>query len=223
MTILIAPEEVRGDVPGLLCRGMPIVFYGETDTPRDEPLRGVVVGIDPLDFAFVDYRPLDDGRTSKARTVAEVDSPELGMRRIVEVDWSSPAALDACIRWLAARGHRCGWMRPREMEGAIDDPMVSKIIIARSVLNVAAGRGPVNDLLFGWDDYGDRAIRYSRRSGRGVSRVVTEFPGTESLGWSVGGVRGSETGDAGKLAADHAALADGCALLVPGGVMLRGR
>ena len=34
---------------------------------------------------------------------------------------------------------------------------------------------------------------------------------------------GPETGDAGKLAADHAALADDCALLVPGGVMLMGR
>lgn len=221
MIILREPEVVRGDVPGLLCRGMPLVYHGETDTPRDEPLRGVVVGIDPLDFAFVDYMPLPDGRTSKARTVAEVDSPESGMRRIVEVDWTSPAALDGALRWLADRGHICGWMRPRVYGGCIDDHgdlpagTVSAILVARSVLEVAAGRPPVVDLLVEtcWGTAGcvPGITRYWMRSKRDNAGKYCA---------DVGRRRRSRVRIDERPARRADALSDGCALLVAGGVGL---
>jgi hypothetical protein len=215
MTILIAPEEVRGDVPGLLCRGMPVTWrrpdrYGiPTLTP--DGMRGVVTGTEArgeTDAPWV-YVTWATGDSEWA--------PAIG----VLVDWTDPAALDCSLRWLADRGHLCGWMRPRVYGGAVDDHgdlpagTVSAILVARSVLEEAAGRGPVADLLVEtcWGTAGcppgiTRYLMRSQRDGagkyhadvgrRGRSRVqIDERPEKRA-----------------------AALADNCALLVPGGVAL---
>ena len=190
MIILREPEVVRGDVPGLLCRGMPTLrsysYPGGNDT------RGVWCEDEP-DPTAPRYR----------------------------VDWSHPAALDCALRWLADRGHACHWMRPRVYGGCIDDHgdlpagTVSAILVARSVLEVAAGRPPVVDLLVEtcWGTAGcvPGITRYWMRSKRDNAGKYCA---------DVGRRRRSRVRIDERPARRADALSDGCALLVAGGVGL---
>jgi hypothetical protein len=141
-----------------------------------------------------------------------------------DVDWSDRAAIYLCLAWLADRGHACLWMIPTTHGGRIEawDGLtaweVSAILVARSVGRVARGLGPVRTLLRVWVDTNDTLWRSYRR--RVNFRGACDFGCIiYSDGYSIGGPKlGPETGDAGKLAADRAALTDGCALLCDGGV-----
>ena len=87
------------------------------------------------------------------------------------------------------------------------------------------GLGPVRDLLSDWRS---DCFTYYREPYVGKERVwvyLTDADRMTDIGWALGRPRrgipsGPETGDAGKLAADRAAIADGCALLAPGGILL---
>ena len=216
MTPLRQPVPVHGHVTGLLCRGMPmrwpkwVVASGD---PRD-----TYVVIDPSDPA---HRPST-------------------------VDWASPLAIYAALHWLTDRGHRCLWMLPATHGGKVEpwDGLtaweVSAILVSASVLRVAEGGGPVKHLLADYRDetlYGaGPEIHRTRWVVGGVRRIGP--PRVISVGphgWHydravlVPGaasqindfVSGPETGAAGMTAGDGAALADGAALLMEGGVVVR--
>lgn len=196
MTQTRTPDVVTGDVPGLPVRGMPVFNrHGQ---------RAVIVEAEPPDPARL---------------------PELTSIRI---DWSDRAAILLSLAWLADRGHLCDWMKPATHGGHVEpwDGLtaweVSAILVARSVRRVAAGKGPIAAAYGPFIPCPDiEACMGSRDDirGPGFSRMHVWRRGCP--GWMVGTFsRGPETGDAGKLAADRAALADGCALLVPGGLLL---
>lgn len=181
MITLREPEVVRGDVPGLLCRGMPLMADACDGVPRDQPVRGVVAALTPLDVAFEDYLPIEGtpGLVTAGRTIGGqgLTSDEIASR--VAVDWSHPVAVDCALRWLGDRGHQLGWMRPRVYGGCIDDHgdlpagTVSAILVARSVLNVAAGVAPPRTIARGYgvptntrmsiDNIGGATIVWRRR------------------------------------------------------------
>lgn len=209
MTPLRQPLPARGDVPGLLCRGMPVI-------------------------------DADGDGTAYAWSQ---DNPSPAYWRI---DWTQPLATYAAIHWLTGRGHRCLWMLPESHGGKVEpwDGLtawdVSAILVSASVLRVAAGRGPVKHLLADYRDetlYGaGPEIHRTRWVVGGVRRIGP--PRVISVGphgWHydravlVPGaasqindfVSGPETGAAGMTAGDGAALADGAALLMEGGVVVR--
>lgn len=220
MTPVRAPDVVRGDVPGLLCRGMPLRW-------RDEDTRFVATGA-----VFFDA---DDGPWAIA---APCEGLPLGTQdhpSNFDVDWSGRAAIYLSLAWLADRGFSCLWMLPTTHGGRVEawDGLtawdVSAIVVSRSVGRVARGLGPIADVLSGWCGSGQMVggecqvqIRCSERF---PMRAVVAPDGwcltrNGKTAWTEATyvARGPETGDAGKLAADRAAIAEGCALLCDGGV-----
>jgi hypothetical protein len=219
MTPLRHPIAIRGDVPGLLCQGTM--------------LRDVTV------LAPDGFRVLVDEAT--------VISPSPGwvtvgccygvsaVERIGVLDWRQPGTLYAALHWLADRGHPCLWMLPSSHGGKVEpwDGLtaweVSAILVSASVARVAEGGKPVGDLFAGWFDNGGtherRSVRYDHARHEAI--ILCAYGGRRlwsGYGWDILGEYhpcGVETGDAGMAAADAAALTDGVALLVPGGVAVR--
>lgn len=212
MTPVRAAAIVRGDVPGLLRRGMPTVDPHGND--------GV-------------YEWCQDNPPGSYWTI----------------DYTDPAALYLSLHWLADRGHLCGWMLPTTHGGRVEawDGLtaweVSAILVSVSVGRMAAGKDPVPSVLCPWrhdpnpedayESWGWTAWMRDSVGDRGAARTYTPTRPTPDR-WNgarwlyyrdrYGGVAptryGPETGDAGKLAADTAALADGCCLQVPGGLVV---
>lgn len=242
MTPVRAPAVIRGDIPGLMRRGMPVLLgisFGDEDAV--EQLPGVVSSVTVDEHGDVD-------------TVAHYDDPRIGRGRYygasLTVDWTNPLAIYAALHYLADRGHPgCLWMLP-ETHGwrvAAWDGLtaweVSAILVSVSVGRVAAGKDPVPSVLCPWrhdpnpgdayESWGWTAWMRDSVGDRGAARTYTPTRPTPDR-WNgarwlyyrdrYGGVAptryGPETGDAGKLAADTAALADGCCLLVPGGLVV---
>lgn len=262
MTPLRRPLPVRGDVPGLLCLGMPVCGYDDDST-------GAIV----CDYCTAIPEPLY--RVGWGEPRGEEDVPG----RLLPIDWSSPLAIYAALNWIADLGHHpCLWMLPTTHGGKVEGQQlgpgtcptcadggiyagsmetcpdcygtgartlsaweVSAILVSASVLRVAAGGRPVADLLGTWSaDAADDLVdvngwptnRCAQR--HGLTRRMRV--GSLSVGRhrSVSGwayercgffghrfeplASGPETGAAGMTAADAAALADGAALLVNGGV-----
>ena len=159
-----------------------------------------------------------------------------------------PMSVYRCLHWLADRGHLCGWMLPATHGGRVEawDGLtaweVSAILVSVSVGMVAAGKDPVPSVLYPWrhdpnpgdayESWGWTAWMRDSVGNRGATRTYVptrpkpdRWNGARWLYYRdrYGGVRptqhGPETGDAGKLAADTAALSDGCCLQVPGGIL----
>ena len=98
-----------------------------------------------------------------------------------------------------------------------------------SALRVEVGLGPVQGLWGPWDlllphdhDAGECEIQHRPKVlGRWSMFICPDEPMSGDRGWRVAeAARGPETGDAGKLAADTAALSAGFALLNDGEVLL---
>lgn len=250
VTPVRAPDVVRGDVPELLCRGMPIFVLRQT--PEDdeaEPCDGERLHI--AEQAVVTDHGNDAGWLVAAGRTVDPCGPNWSQLRAADVaiDWSDRATVYPCLAWLADRGHACLWMLPTTHGGRVEawDGLtawdVSAILVARSVGRVARGVGPVAALAGAWhhdpnpgdayESWGWTAWMRTRVDGRGAVRVYVPTR-ARPLAWGLAGwyyyrkgygyqpptSSGRQTGDAGKLAADRAALADGCALLSPGGVAL---
>lgn len=236
MTPVRTPAIVRGDVPGLLRRGMPVTFIAEG--LDGEPIECVGVVLD-------DAEPNTTWRVANLTDGVPADLYGDETRDMQPL-WTDPATLYLSLHWLADRGHLCGWMLPTTHGGRVEawDGLtaweVSAILVSHEVALRAAGRPGVKHLLA---DYrpetlmglSERAEYLSRWAIGGVRRigpprVVTVGPD----GWHYDRAvltrgadvqtcdydKGPETGDAGKLAADTAALMDGCCLQVPGGLVV---
>lgn len=141
MTPVRTPDVVR-DVPGLLTYGMPVTFTAEgLDGERIE-CTGVVLDT-PEPNTTWRVANLTDG------VPADLYGDET---RDMCPDWSSPLAIYAALHWLADRGHICTWMLPATHGGKVTahDGLtaweVSAILVARSVVRVARGDRPVDDL-----------------------------------------------------------------------------
>ena len=144
---------------------------------------------------------------------------------LLTIDFTDPTALYLSLHWLADRGHTgCLWMLPTTHGGRVEawDGLtaweVAAVLVSVSVGRVAAGMGPVVDVFRPWVN---NARSSTLRDSRGnppmeVSHYVRGWRYVRTDGQSV---YGRETGSAGKLAADTAALADGCCLQVPGGLV----
>ena len=143
MTPVRAAAIVRGDVPGLLRRGMPVISHG---------VSAVVLGPDD---ALPEHR-------AGSWTVSPVDhwadwagSDFDGMARSTDdnaIDYTDPAALYLSLHWLADRGHLCGWMLPTTHGGRVEawDGLsaweVAAVLVSVSVGRVARGMGPIVDI-----------------------------------------------------------------------------
>jgi len=216
MIPLRQPVPVRGDIPGLLCRGTLLsdVILLDVDGLPVSMDNSIVISPEP-------------GWTT---VYGGIDEP--GCERFRTLIWHSPIAIYAALHWLAERGHPCLWILPATHGGAVEpwDGLtawdVSAILVSASVARVAEGGKPVGDLFAGWFDNGDtherRSVRYDHARHEAV--ILCAYEGRRlwsGYGWDIFGEYhpcGFETGDAGMAAADAAALTDGVALLVPGGV-----
>lgn len=235
MSPVRAPDVVRGDVPGLLCRGMPLRW-------RDEDTRFVATGA-----VFFDA---DDGPWAIATPCEGLPLGTQDHPSNFDVDWSDRAALYLCLAWLADRGHLCTWMLPTTHGGRVEawDGLtaweVSAIVVARSVGRVGRGLGPVRDMLgpnVAWT--ASKTLRSGRRVDLGhggykrTSVATMTATHTSDRRWFYGGGNAvAQSGERDWIAhpsadptaweayacgmATLAALADGCALLSPGGVAL---
>ena len=234
MTPVRTPAIVRGDVPGLLRRGMPLRW-------RDEETRFVATGdvfCDPDDAPWAIAAPCE------GIPLGTQDHPSN-----FDIDYTDPAALYLSLHWLADRGYLCGWMLPTTHGGRVEawDGLtaweVAAVLVSVSVGRVAAGKDPVPSMLCPWrhdpnpgdayESWGWTAWMRDSVGDRGAARTYTPTRPTPDR-WNgarwlyyrdrYGGVAptkyGPETGDAGKLAADTAALTDGCCLQVPGGLVV---
>lgn len=140
----------------------------------------------------------------------------------VRLDMARPECIYGCLHWLADRGHPCLWMLPESHGGKVEgwDGLsawdVSAILVSASVARVAAGRGPVTDLLH-VSEIGNNAgcsgtVRwYAHRSLR-----TGGHPYVAEAGKPISGPRVDD-----REAVLLRALADGAALLVEGGVVVR--
>lgn len=179
MTPFRQPVPVRGDIPGLLCRGTLLsdVILLDVDGLPVSMDNSIVISPEP-------------GWTT---VYGGIDEP--GCERFRTLIWHSPIAAYAALHWLADRGHPCLWMLPNSHGGKVEpwDGLsaweVSVILVSASVARVAEGGKPVSDL------YRDEGV-----SGDLVSSVRKSI--TANL-----------TPEQRK-----AAIADGAAFLVPGGV-----
>lgn len=188
------PDPTRGDVPGLLLMGTPVL--------DEDGSQAVIV----------------DG------------SGEPGDERWT-LDWTTPLARYSAALWLIRKGHDCFWMLPRgeggtvEAVGDLDAATVSAILLSRSVTRVGRGLGAVRALRGAWVTWDNATTQ------RGVVVFALDYrkpfmcetsgyPATSRWGWWYGHERGPETGPLGREKADAAALADGCALVVEGGLLL---
>ena len=225
--------QIRGDVPGLLRRGMPVRFL-RSERAWHGPTGVVTEVFDGAVTALVTSHGGEADGNGEVRTCG------------ITIDYTDPAALYLSLHWLADRGHLCGWMLPTTHGGRVGawDGLtaweVSAILVSHEVALRAAGRPGIKHLLAdyrpetlvgrnGREEYLSRwAIGGVRRIG--PPRVVTIGPD----GWHYDRAvlargadvqtcdhdKGPETGSAGKLAADTAALVDGCCLQVPGGLVV---
>lgn len=134
---LTTPLDVRGDVPGLLVRGMPVCWqrpdrYGiPTLTPDGMP--GTITGTETRG---------DSGAPWAYVTWATGDSEWVPVIGLV-VDWSSPLAVYACLHWLSDRGHPCLWMLPTAHGGRTATSTQAAILVSVSVGRVVKGGKPV--------------------------------------------------------------------------------
>lgn len=171
VTPVRAPAIVRGDVPGLLRRGMPTVDPHGND--------GV-------------YEWCQDNPPGSYWTI----------------DYTDPAALYLSLHWLADRGHLCGWMLPATHGGRVEawDGLtaweVSAILVSVSVGRVAAGKPPIRALY-------DNVSQHPRAMGFVLRRLVGGHGESEMAPYA---------SDA--EARWSAALASGCCLQVPGGLVV---
>lgn len=224
MTPVRAAAIVRGDVPGLLRRGMPVTFIGEG--LDGEPVECVGVVLD-------DAEPNTTWRVANLTdgVPADLYGDET---RAMQPLWTDPAAVHLSLHWLAEKGHPMLWTLPTTHGGRVEawDGLtaweVAAVLVSVSVGRVARGAGPIVDVALSWETAHGGKYQYSwkgwhrkRMSGHDAIVVRDETFGVPSIapGWS-GFARGPETGDAGKLAADRAAVADGCCLQVPGGLVV---
>lgn len=243
MTPVRTPDVVRGDVPGLLCRGMPALAPIHFDDDiASTAVRGIILSVE------------DDGPYG-FDTVGYYDDPRIGRGRyhgaMVTIDWSDRAAIYLCLAWLADRGRARLWMLPSTHGGRVEawDGLsaweVSAIVVSASVLRVAMGLGPVRDMLgpsVAWT--ASKTLRSGRRielghGGYARKSVATmTVTHTDDRRWFYGG--GNVVSQSGERdwnaypsadgwttweahardVTDRAALADGCALLAPGGILL---
>jgi hypothetical protein len=115
---------------------------------------------------------------------------------------------------------------------------VAAVLVSHEVALRAAGRPGIRGLGGPWrhpkwsNDVHMRVLLTAAREGYGLSMVRDTDPyGEERPGWTLQPLvetcwspddmpHGPEIGDAGKLAADTAALTDGCCLQVPGGLLI---
>lgn len=134
--LLRAPVVVRGDVEGLLCRGMPMRW-------RDEDARWTATTGKLPHPESDDYFVL----------IAPSDTPMLGLVADpgdVAIDFSDRAAIYLSLAWLSDRGHDVLWMLPRTHGGRVDawDGLtaweVSAILVSVSVERVAKGGEPLD-------------------------------------------------------------------------------
>ena len=236
--------QIRGDVPGLLRPGMP-VYPPDTDLPLnpDEHDSAVVCAMPDADWLSVEPGASTWIGYARFNTWRQ---PRPVKPHLLTIDYTDPAALYLSLHWLADRGHLCGWMLPTTHGGRVGawDGLtaweVSAILVSHEVALRAAGRPGIKHLLAdyrpetlvgrnGREEYLSRwAIGGVRRIG--PPRVVTIGPD----GWHYDRAvlargadvqtcdhdKGPETGSAGKLAADTAALTEGCCLQVPGGLVV---
>ena len=248
MTPVRAAAIVRGDVPGLLRRGMP-VYPPDTDRPLnpDEHDSAVVCAMPDADWLSVEPGASTWIGYARFNTWRR---PRPVKPHLLTVDFTDPAALYLSLHWLADRGHTgCLWMLPTTHGGRVEawDGLtaweVAAVLVSVSVGRVAAGKDPVPSMLCPWrhdpnpgdayESWGWTAWMRDSVGDRGAARTYTPTRPTPDR-WNgarwlyyrdrYGGVAptkyGPETGDAGKLAADTAALADGCCLLAPGGLVV---
>lgn len=189
MTPVRAPDTVRGDVPGLRCRGMPV----------------------------------SNTHGQRAVIVEAVSSPADRLHELaaIRIDWSDRASIYLCLAWLADRGHVCLWMLPTTHGGKVTahDGLtaweVSAILVARSVVRVARGLGPVTDLVYevAWGTAGCPP---------GISRYLLRSV-IDKGSWHHAEVgrrynKGPRIDERPDMRAK--ALTDGCALLDPSGILL---
>lgn len=231
MTPLRQPVTVRGDIPGLLCRG---TLLGDV----------TLLDVDGLPVSM-DNSIVISPEPGWTTVYGGIDEP--GCERFRTLIWHSQIAIYAALHWLADRGHPCLWMLPSSHGGKVEpwDGLtawdVSAILVSASVARVAEGLRPVSSALQPWrhdpnpgdtyEEWGWTAWQRDGFGGIGACRSylpTREYPQRwNGAGWyyyrtRYGGVAptmsGKNTGAAGMSAADGAALTDGAALLVDGGV-----
>lgn len=246
MIPLRTPPAVLGATPGLLCQGMPVSWhrperYG-IPTLLPDGMKGVVTaeeqrGESNVTYAFVTWGTLDSEW-----------APAVGLhidwtaRAAVFLCLAWLADRGHSPSWMlpSSHGGRVGaWSGLSAWE-------VSSVLASVSVLRVAAGWLPVPDLFGPYDNpqraniaqdtHGQLIYQSAVRLGaNGRALVVGSMHVSRHvyrIGWALcrseeSGIRldtfasGPETGEAGMDAADAAALADGHALLVDGGVAVR--
>lgn len=125
-----------------------------------------------------------------------------------------------------ASGSKPGWTRPPTNAAWLlphpfgtQTPERAAILVTAQVARSVAGMGPIRGVLGAWTDpFGPDAAHRPTVGGERILHCVAALalPGS-FRGWRTGApvVRGSETGDAGKDAADGAAIDQGFALLSP--------
>ena len=144
MTPVRAAAIVRGDVPGLLRRGMPVLLgisFGDDDAV--EHIAGVVHRVQVADDGEVDtFAYYDDRRIGRGRYYGAS----------VTVDYTDPAALYLSLHWLAEKGHPMLWALPTTHGGRVEawDGLtaweVAAVLVSVSVGRVARGMGPIVDI-----------------------------------------------------------------------------
>ena len=229
--ILRSPVPVTGAVEGLLCRGMPLMGDGV------QTRNATVMHAYPGGYMIA----YDAGPDDTWRHFAGM--PAAG----VSVDWSSPTALDAAIRWLMDRGHDVAWMRPLRYGGRVpawdglSEDEVAAILVSVSVRGVAEGRVPPRTVARAYGTPTNARSSLDNIGGASVWWCATERdrdyfiaptrlgPGVratpDNVGWlytpQIGlSSFGMEVGVDAVAKINECALSDGCVLLPLGGVMV---
>ena len=240
MTPVRAPAVIRGTDYRELPRCMPVLdvrpaadFHGHPATRR-----GVYVGNNSA--------KADEGLVVWTHHAKERAEWPTYIGNLV-VDWTDPAALYLSIHWLADRGHLCGWMLPATHGGRVEawDGLtaweVSAILISSEVALRAAGRpwitgiarayGIPTNARMSMDRIGRADVYWTAteadrdyfvapcRIGHD-SRATPDHPGwlyTPRLGLTS---YGPEVGAEAVAKINECALADGCCLQVPGGLVV---
>lgn len=223
---LTSPLPIRGDVPGLLARGMP-VHWRDEETPY-----------------VVSAPPFHDANDAMWLIAAPCAGVPIGVQddpSNFAVDWSSPLAVYAALHWLSTRGHDCWWMRPAAAGGRTADWNEAAILVSVSVGRVVAGVGPVVDIARAYSIPTNARMSMDRIRGAAVywtatvedrdyfvapTRLGPDVKATpDHPGWLYtpqGGLTswGYEVGQAAVDRINACALADGAAFRVDGGVMV---
>ena len=131
--------QIRGDVPGLLRRGMPVRFL-RSERAWHGPTGVVTEVFDGAVTALVTSHGGEADGNGEVRTCG------------ITIDYTDPAALYLSLHWLADRGHLCGWMLPTTHGGRVEawDGLsaweVAAVLVSVSVGRVARGMGPIVDI-----------------------------------------------------------------------------